>query len=131
MPYICSVGYLRPTPAGVVQRRLPFVVVVQAKYAAVLLSLFEHFGAVQCPTLSCSTHAQKRCRESLARMEKRARQRGSLARLVAPTQAPRPALRIGAKTRPRNGRKARQMRKVNVNVNVGLFKAKPARCWYY
>ena len=54
VPYICGVGYLRPTPAGVVQRRLLFVVVVQATCVVLLLFLFEHFGAVQCPTLSCS-----------------------------------------------------------------------------
>ena len=55
VPYICGVGYLRPTSAGVVQRRLLFVVVVQAKCVVVLLFLFEYFGTVQCPTLSsCS-----------------------------------------------------------------------------
>ena len=50
-PHICGVGYLMPTPAGVVQRRLLFVVVVQAKCAVVLLFLFEHFGTVQCPNV--------------------------------------------------------------------------------
>ena len=44
-----------PTIAGVVQRRLLFVVVVQARCAVVLLFLFEHFGTVQCPTLSSSS----------------------------------------------------------------------------
>ena len=52
--YICGVGYLTPTPAGVVQRYLLFVVVVQAGCAGVLLFLLEHFGTVQCPMLSCS-----------------------------------------------------------------------------
>ena len=46
MPHICGVGYLMPTIAGVVQRRLLFVVVVQARCAVVLLFLFEHFGTV-------------------------------------------------------------------------------------
>ena len=55
MPHICSAGYLIPPPAGVVQRPLLFVVVVQANCAVVLLFLFEHFGTVQCPTLSSST----------------------------------------------------------------------------
>ena len=41
-----------PTPAGVVQGRLLFVVVVQAGCDVVLLFLFEHFNTVQCPTLS-------------------------------------------------------------------------------
>ena len=47
-----------PTIAGVVQRHLLFVVVVvvPARCAVVLLFLFEHFGTVQCPTLSSSTH---------------------------------------------------------------------------
>ena len=44
-----------PTPAGVVQRHLLFVVVVQAGCAVVLLFLFEHFDTAQCPTLSHST----------------------------------------------------------------------------
>ena len=34
----------RPTPAGVVQKRLLFVAVVQANRAVVLLFLLEHFG---------------------------------------------------------------------------------------
>ena len=54
-PPICGVGYLMPTSAGVVQRRLLFVVVVRAKCVVVLLFLFEHFGTVQCPTLSSLT----------------------------------------------------------------------------
>ena len=42
---------LMSTPAGVVQGRLLFVVVVQAGCDVVLLFLFEHFNTVQCPTL--------------------------------------------------------------------------------
>ena len=48
------------------------------------------------------TQAQKRNRESPARMEKRARQRE---RLATPVQAPRPAPDIGKKMRPKNGDK--------------------------
>ena len=48
------------------------------------------------------TQAQKRSRESPARMEKRARQRE---RPVAPIQAPRPAPGISKKMRPKNGDK--------------------------
>ena len=48
------------------------------------------------------TQAQKRSRESPARMEKRARQRE---RPVTPTQAPRPAPGISKKIRPKNGDK--------------------------
>merc|ERR1712093_446102 len=50
-----GVGYLQPTPAGVVEKRLLFVAVVQAYRAVVLLFLFEHFGTVQCPTFGNST----------------------------------------------------------------------------
>ena len=46
---------LMSTPAGVVQGRLLFVVVVQARCVVVLLFLFEHFNTVQCPTLRNST----------------------------------------------------------------------------
>ena len=55
VPHICGVGYLMPTIAGVVQTRLLFVVVVQARCAVVLLFLFKQIGTVQCPTLSSST----------------------------------------------------------------------------
>ena len=48
------------------------------------------------------TQAQKRSRESPARMEKRARQRE---RPAAPIQAPRPAPDISKKMRPKNGDK--------------------------
>ena len=46
---------LMSTPAGVVQGRLLFVVVVQAGCDVVLLFLFEHFNTVQCPTLRNSS----------------------------------------------------------------------------
>ena len=42
VPHICGVGYLMPTPAGVAQRRLLVVVVVQTGRAVVLLFLFKH-----------------------------------------------------------------------------------------
>ena len=61
VPHICGVGYVMPTPAGVVQRRLLFVVVVQAKCVVVLLFLFEHFGTVQCPTLSSNRITELLC----------------------------------------------------------------------
>ena len=48
------------------------------------------------------TQAQKKSRESPARMEKRARQRE---RPAAPIQAPRPAPDISKKMRPKNGDK--------------------------
>ena len=60
MPHMCGVGYLRLTPAGIVQSRQLFVV-VQAKRPVVLLFLFEHFGTVQCPTLSNSRHSHTAC----------------------------------------------------------------------
>ena len=46
---LCGVvhGCLMPMPAGVVQRRLLFVVVVQASCAVVLLFLFKHVGTVK------------------------------------------------------------------------------------
>ena len=50
---------LMSTPAGVVQGRLLFVVVVQAGCDVVLLFLFEHFNTVQCPTLSYSKPRQQ------------------------------------------------------------------------
>ena len=46
---------LMSMPAGVVQGRLLFVVVVQAGCDVVLLFLFEHFSTAQCPTLRNSS----------------------------------------------------------------------------